>query len=82
MELQYHARSERAKKTNGENGLRPEEIQMANVADLIDDILRREGGYVNHPADKGGPTNFGITQDTLSRYIGRQALISDVKNLQ
>lgn len=29
---------------------------------LIDELIEREGGYVNHPADKGGPTNFGITE--------------------
>lgn len=28
--------------------------------------LRWEGGYTNHPADKGGPTNRGITQATLN----------------
>lgn len=31
---------------------------------LIDDIIAREGGYVNNPADKGGPTNYGITEAT------------------
>ena len=29
---------------------------------LIDEIIAREGGYVNHPADRGGPTRWGITQ--------------------
>ena len=29
---------------------------------LIDGLIEREGGYVNHPADKGGPTCFGITE--------------------
>jgi lysozyme family protein len=31
------------------------------VDDLIVDVLRREGGYTDHPADKGGATNFGIS---------------------
>ena len=26
------------------------------VKQLIDVLIEREGGYVNHPADKGGPT--------------------------
>lgn len=39
---------------------------MAQVSDdlvdrLIDGLIEREGGYVNHPADRGGPTNYGIT---------------------
>lgn len=32
------------------------------VDEMIDGILGREGGYVNHPSDPGGSTNFGITQ--------------------
>lgn len=31
-------------------------------ASLIDELIAREGGYVARPADKGGPTRFGITQ--------------------
>ena len=29
---------------------------------LIEELIEREGGYVNHPADRGGPTRFGITE--------------------
>ena len=28
---------------------------------IIDEIIKREGGYVNDPSDSGGETNFGIT---------------------
>ena len=33
-----------------------------DVEALIDELIEREGGFVNHPADKGGPTRFGITE--------------------
>lgn len=33
-----------------------------NVDQLIDALVEREGAYVNHPADKGGPTRFGMTE--------------------
>lgn len=32
------------------------------VAELIDTVIGREGGYSNHPADRGGPTRWGITE--------------------
>jgi len=40
------------------------------VDEMIDDILKHEGGYVNHPYDRGGPTNYGITQRTLNEWSG------------
>ena len=36
--------------------------QGRGVDALIDELIEREGGYVNHPADRGGPTRFGITE--------------------
>ena len=42
-------------------------------------VLENEGGYSNNPADKGGPTNWGITQADLSAYLGRKASADDVK---
>jgi len=35
---------------------------IADIDRLIDALIEREGGFVNHPADKGGPTCFGITE--------------------
>lgn len=48
---------------------------------ILDDIIRSEGGYVNHPNDKGGPTKYGVTQRTLSKFLKRSATIEDVQNL-
>jgi lysozyme family protein len=35
---------------------------------LIDELIAREGGYVSHPADRGGPTRYGITQATARAH--------------
>ena len=35
---------------------------------IIEGILGKEGGYVNNPNDKGGPTRWGITQTTARAY--------------
>ena len=54
---------------------------MSADEDLIDAILKREGPYVDHPADRGGPTNHGITLNTLMEYRDAPVSIDDVKNL-
>lgn len=32
------------------------------------EVLRHEGGYVDHPSDPGGATNLGITRETLAAW--------------
>ena len=35
---------------------------MADIEQLLDELIDREGGYADHPADRGGPTRWGITE--------------------
>jgi lysozyme family protein len=39
-----------------------EEGRAMDIDALIDALIDREGGYVDHPADRGGATNWGITE--------------------
>jgi lysozyme family protein len=54
---------------------------MTTPERIIDDLIRREGGYVNHPADKGGPTKYGLTLDTLSLHRKARCTAADVQRL-
>jgi lysozyme family protein len=50
-------------------------------ADIIAAVLEYEGGFTNNPSDRGGPTNWGITQETLSQWLKRPATVRDVEAL-
>ena len=51
----------------------------ARFARCLADVLHHEGGFSNDPQDSGGPTNRGITLDTLSAYLGRTASVTELK---
>ena len=40
---------------------------MQSLHEIAQDIVAREGGYVNDPDDPGGATNFGVTIHTMRR---------------
>lgn len=40
---------------------------MKTIEAIADEIIGREGGYVNDPDDPGGATNFGVTIGTMAR---------------
>jgi lysozyme family protein len=42
-------------------------------------VLAHEGGYTNHPADPGGPTNWGITIADARMYWLPNATAADVR---
>lgn len=54
---------------------------MCKFKDFIKNIFRLEGGYVNHPNDKGGCTNKGITIETFRSFYGKDMTCSDLKSI-
>lgn len=47
------------------------------IEELIEQVIEREGDYINHPADRGGPTRWGITQAVARR----QGYMDDMRHL-
>ena len=39
-----------------------------NIAQYLEALIAREGGYVNHAHDRGGPTRYGITEQVARAY--------------
>ena len=54
---------------------------MADSKILQPFILSWEGGYGNHPADKGGPTNKGVTLTTFRQFFGASKTVEDLKKI-
>lgn len=54
-----------------------EGAEMKSKDEIFDAVLDKEGGYVNHPDDKGGPTKWGIT-GKVARAHGYQGDIRDL----
>jgi lysozyme family protein len=47
------------------------------IAILLEELLRKEGGYVDHRDDRGGATNFGITEP-VARAAGWAGRMQDL----
>lgn len=55
---------------------------VGDWAQSVRELLVYEGGYTNHPADPGGPTNWGITIFDVHRFVKPDATAADVKALK
>jgi len=53
------------------------EMATLNLEQSLKQLLGNEGGFVDHPADPGGATNFGITQ----RVARAHGFTGDMRNL-
>ncbi len=59
---------------------------MQSVRQIAEEIVAREGGYVNDASDPGGATNFGVTIGTMRRLRldltgDGQVTVADVRAL-
>lgn len=54
---------------------------MTLVQQIIDEVMKREGGYVNDPDDSGGPTKNGVTLRMLEAWRGTGCTAADVEGL-
>jgi lysozyme family protein len=57
-------------------------MSASNYAESIRRLLVSEGGYVNHPSDPGGPTNFGVTTVDYRRYVKANATAADIRAMK
>lgn len=48
-----------------------------NIEQFLAELITREGGYVNNPADRGGATKYGITE-TVARSHGYKGSMKDL----
>ena len=54
---------------------------MADYRKLVPFIKKWEGGFANHPQDKGGATNKGVTLSTYKMVYGKDKTVDDLKNM-
>lgn len=43
-----------------------------NFDACLAEVLKHEGGFVNHPQDPGGMTNLGVTKATYEDWVGHE----------
>ncbi|WP_151827592.1 glycoside hydrolase family 108 protein [Acinetobacter oleivorans] len=48
-----------------------------NIEQYLDELIKREGGYVNNPVDRGGATKYGITE-AVARANGFKGNMKDL----
>ena len=52
-----------------------------NFEKALELVLHHEGGYVDHPKDPGGATNYGVTKKVYELYLGRESTKDEVKEM-
>lgn len=53
----------------------------ANFDRALSEVLKHEGGFVNHPDDPGGATNKGITIAVYRKWVDKNGSVEDLKRI-
>jgi lysozyme family protein len=54
---------------------------MATFDACLKEVLRHEGGFVDHPRDPGGMTNLGVTYRTWADWTGKAPTEAEMRKL-
>jgi len=52
-----------------------------NFGQSLKEVLKHEGGFVDHPKDPGGATNKGITIATFRKWMGKDSTVEQLKRI-
>ena len=56
-------------------------MSAGNFQSCLKEVLKHEGGFVNHPKDPGGMTNLGVTKATYESYVGHVVTEQTMRSL-
>lgn len=54
---------------------------LGNFDNVLQIVLKDEGGFVNNPADPGGMTNLGVTKRVWEGFVGHAVNEADMRAL-
>lgn len=54
---------------------------IGNFETCLKEVLKHEGGYVDHPSDPGGATNLGVTKRVWEEWVKCTVTKGEIKSL-
>lgn len=54
---------------------------IGNFETCLKEVLKHEGGYVDHPSDPGGATNLGVTKRVWEEWVKCNVTKGEIKSL-